>query len=326
MYKIALIVPYFGKLPPFFKVWEATALENDTVDFFVLTDDRTVACRRNIHVISMTFGEFTQKVQEKFDFPVSLERPYKICDYKPAFGYIFQDLLQDYDWWGYCDVDLLLGNIRKFFTDDVLRKYDRCQTLGHLSIYRNCDQMNRLFQTREDSYPGLNYDAVYSSEESMYFDETRGAYTKCLINGIHLFQESAFRDPLTDRRKFYHSVEKPETQYVVFWENGRLDCVYRDGRRTELLYAHFFRRKFLVEAPAGNLNSIKIIPGKAIVNAKVNQEDFAVGETVFYRLKYHIKTIYNSLRRYGFRKTVYRQRWSRDHDRYVEELQRKHSR
>ena len=47
MYKIALIVPYFGKLPPFFKVWEAAALENDTVDFFVLTDDRTVACWRN---------------------------------------------------------------------------------------------------------------------------------------------------------------------------------------------------------------------------------------------------------------------------------------
>ena len=40
--------------------------------------------------------------------------PYKLCDYKPVYGLIFDEDLQDYDFWGHCDVDLIFGDIRKF--------------------------------------------------------------------------------------------------------------------------------------------------------------------------------------------------------------------
>lgn len=44
-----------------------------------------------------------------------------MCDYKPTYGLAFKKWLGKYDFWGYCDFDLLLGNLRKFFTDEVLQ-------------------------------------------------------------------------------------------------------------------------------------------------------------------------------------------------------------
>ena len=41
----------------------------------------------------------------------------KLCDYKPAYGLIFEDELIGYDYWGFCDTDILLGDIYQFLED-----------------------------------------------------------------------------------------------------------------------------------------------------------------------------------------------------------------
>lgn len=40
--------------------------------------------------------DFRNKIQSKFDFKISLERAYKICDFRPAYSYIFQEELEKY--------------------------------------------------------------------------------------------------------------------------------------------------------------------------------------------------------------------------------------
>ena len=56
-----------------------------------------------------------QQVQKMFDFPIYLDHPYKLCDYKPAYGYIFPEYTKGYDYWGHCDMtDCIFGNLRKF--------------------------------------------------------------------------------------------------------------------------------------------------------------------------------------------------------------------
>lgn len=94
----------------------------------------------------MSFNDFRVLVQSKFDFPVSLERPYKICDFKPAFGLICSEYIQGYDFWGHCDFDMIFGDIRKYITDDLLNSYDKILPLGHLSIYRNNEENNSRFK------------------------------------------------------------------------------------------------------------------------------------------------------------------------------------
>lgn len=53
---IAIIDPYFGKLPSFYKVWEITVKANESVDFYVFTNSEEVASDKNIHVIEMSFN------------------------------------------------------------------------------------------------------------------------------------------------------------------------------------------------------------------------------------------------------------------------------
>lgn len=322
MYKIAIIVPYFGRLPQFYKAWEKTALANDTIDFYLFTDDSSARTQKNIFVKKTSFAEFKATIQEKFEFEISLTTPYKLCDYKPTYGLVFEDLLKEYDWWGYCDVDLLLGNIRGFFNDTVLSQYDRCQLLGHLCIYRNNETMKTLFKAREDSCHALNYDVVYRTDESLYFDEARGMYTKCLLNRISNFREESFRDPLEGERKFYQRNGYPENNYVIFWEDGHVYCVEKDGKKTELLYAHFYRRKFVVEQCDRMVQSIKIMPGRVKFNSEVTGDDFAASEPRFYKILYKIGNAYKSFKRYGIRRSIARQQWSKEHDKYIDNLVR----
>ena len=318
MQKIALIVAYFGKVPSFYKAWEATAVANPTIDFYIFTDDTSIIPQKNIFIKYTSFSEFKALIQEKFEFEIALELPYKLCDYRPAYGYIFQDLLKEYDWWGYCDMDMVFGNIRKFFNDSILLKYERCQNLGHICIYKNCEKINTLFKYHEGDYPALNYDDVYTTNESMYFDEARGMYTKCIINDIEFYVEESFRDPREGERKFIKNDYK--NNYVVFWKDGQLFCTEKNGKSVELLYAHFFKRKFDVDSFSGKINTIKIMPRSVIFNDDVTEKDFDKSEIVFYKYLYKAKNAYKSIKRYGLKRTFERQKWSKDHNIYIDSL------
>ena len=123
MKKIAYILPYFGHLPKEFGFWLISCQMNSTVDWLLFTDDRTkFNYPPNVKVTYCTFEDIKNKAQACFDFPIVLNRPYKLCDYKAAYGDIFKNELTGYDYWGMCDLDLVWGNIREFLTDEILEK------------------------------------------------------------------------------------------------------------------------------------------------------------------------------------------------------------
>ena len=106
MYSIAYVVPYFGKFPKGFQFWLMSCGCNPTIDWLIFTDDHMdYNYPPNVKVQYWTFEQMKRRVQKIFNFPISLERPYKLCDYKPAYGEIFSDELKGYDFWGDCDVD-----------------------------------------------------------------------------------------------------------------------------------------------------------------------------------------------------------------------------
>lgn len=323
MKTIGIIIPYFGKLPAFYKAWERTARENSTVDFWLFTDC-DIKEKENIHVVPCSFREIKELVQRQFEFPIALEEPYKLCDYKPAYGKIFKKWIGKYDFWGYCDIDLLFGNIRSFFTDEVLNQFERCLYLGHISLYKNCEKINKLFEFSENGgYPALNYEDVFRSNESWYFDEARGMYTKCLLNQITVYTTDKMRDPMEGEPFFYWKGNDSENQFVVLWENGQCFAVDRTGNRTELLYAHFFRRNFLVEETSERIEKIKVIPGKVGFNQGVEEKDFDASEQKGYKNRYRLNNLKKSVKRYGIIRTIWRQKWSKDHNKYIEKIKRR---
>ena len=164
--KVVLIVPYFGALPNYFQIFLDSCKENPKFDWIVFTDDETeYDYPPNVHRIQMSFSACREMIQSSFDFEVTLTRPQKLCDYKCAYGYIFREYLTGYDWWGHCDLDQIFGNLSNFITEEMLGSYDKIGSLGHLSLYRNTPENNRIFMTTN------RYCEVFSTERGCGFDE-----------------------------------------------------------------------------------------------------------------------------------------------------------
>ena len=93
---IALVLPYFGTFPNYFPLYLESCRKNPTVDWHIYTDS-TVEYNYpdNVIVHQMTFQEFKAKLQQAFDFPLTLESPYKLCDFKPTYGETLAEDLKD---------------------------------------------------------------------------------------------------------------------------------------------------------------------------------------------------------------------------------------
>ncbi len=166
-YRYIIFSPYFGKLPAMFDLWAQSCGNNSQFLFLVFTDDvYKKPLPENVQIKQMKFAELQSLVQSKFDFPVSLKTPYKLCDYKPAFGYIFQEYLQDCTYWGHCDMDLIFGDMAKFLPQ---KDYDKISNMGHFCLYKNSPKILKAFMLSSGSE--VNYKNVFSSGVHFGFDE-----------------------------------------------------------------------------------------------------------------------------------------------------------
>ncbi len=182
-YRIVIINPYFGKMPHWFLYYLKTCAYNPSIDFLIFTDDddfieyaKENGNNSNIKVIPFSLSEVKKRIETILGFPVVLDRAYKLCDYKPAYGEIFSDYIEGYDFWGHSDVDLLWGNIRRFVTDVILDQYDRVYTRGPFSLYRNEKSVNAWYRTLKGKAGREDWKTVYTTDVNWAFDEWAAHY------------------------------------------------------------------------------------------------------------------------------------------------------
>ena len=134
----------------------------------------------NLSVWSLKTCKHVSKNKRKCICPT----PYKICDYRPAFGTIFSEYLHNSKYWGFCDLDMLFGNLDKYLSDPIADKYDAIYNHGHLTLMRNIPEVNKAFML---PFSGIEYKYVFSHKASFGFDEKRGS-TRFLKNtdSIHI--------------------------------------------------------------------------------------------------------------------------------------------
>lgn len=276
MKRIALIIPYFGKFPNYFPLFLNSCRHNPTIDWLLVTDiAEGFDYPENVHVIPMTFPELIARFQEQFDFEIALKTPYKLCDYKPAYGYLFREWLTDYDFWGHCDMDLLFGDLRTFFPDAFLEQYDKIGHLGHLTLYRNCEEVNTAFMAAFDGRQ--RYREVLSEDRIFVFDEwddlsinrifLKLGLRVCLWNDF--FDAHPNRDNLVRvTREIGPGPDYSDAPHIesrgswITWEQGRV-FAWPHGRdaaeRIELAYAHFQKRAMEVRC-AHNEQQLLCLP------------------------------------------------------------------
>lgn len=283
MKKIAIVCCYLGQLPNYFHLWLQSCAANPTIDWLFFTDQKISDLPGNVKCFPTHLEELRKLCKEKIAPETILPLAYKVCDYKPMYGVMFEEYLAGYDFWGYCDFDMIFGNLRSFFTEELLVRFDKILTLGHLSIYRNTPEINQRFRCPCSK---LDLKKVIVTEKTCAFDEWRGIYTIYKENGFSMYDEVPFADiscmkkRLTLHRRSSAKYKAPAPDFcrqTFYWENGELYRAYVDGgmvKTDTFLYIHLARRKFpapprleafyctqggFVEKRAGTLPSAKEI-------------------------------------------------------------------
>lgn len=270
MKKGAFVIPYFGYFNNYFQLFLNSCKYNPDYDWIIFTDDKTkYDYPDNVIVHYITFDEIKKYIQNKFDFPIALNYPYKFCDLKPMYGYIFSDYLKKYPFWGHCDVDLIFGNIDEFITDKIRAKYDRIGVLGHFTLYRNEERVNKAFMLPLDGK--LRYKEILTTNHNFSFDEEYNASINNILvqYGFKLYRTvheaglytktSNFR--LNHLRKDWGYDIEPKSKNIFVWNNGRLTRYVLDKNSIEIndyLYIHFQSRPMKLNTK--NQDYFKVIP------------------------------------------------------------------
>lgn len=302
MKKIAFIIPYFGRFNNYFPLFLASCAKNPDCDWLIFTDDdRDVVYPSNVIVRYMHFAEMQKMVQRKFDFPIALERPYKLCDFKPAYGYIFGEYLSEYVAWGYCDTDMIFGRICNFISEEDIQNYDKIGIFGHCTVFRNDRENNRMFQQRLHGHQ--RYREVYMDRKNHSFDEE----FKESINTIYAsygkrirtkeYQANIYTKSSDFRLTSWNPVKqcyyKEKLKRAVFvWDNGVLSRYWVDRgelQRQEYLYIHMQARPMDVRLEEmENVQRFKIIPNSfdPLEVGEISVDNFAHIRVKYFNLHY----------------------------------------
>lgn len=271
MKKTVLILVYFGKLPAYANAFFKSVEYNKSVDLLFISDQQSGCLPSNVRQIKISFDDLKDEIQSEFDFPITLDSPYKLVDYKPAYGLIFHKYIEMYEFWGHVDMDMIFGNISHFINNSILEKFDKIYQFGHLTLYRNNYENNRRFMSDE----GMNYRDVFSTSLIKVFDETQGMQRKFELMNIPTYISNDFADIAPWKYRMYEVgkgiYNKPNQVYV--WSNGILNRYYIEGsdvKKNELLYVHFQKRNMAISMSNQGSKYYIISSHKIFKNAKLD--------------------------------------------------------
>lgn len=264
--KIIIIICYFGPLPEHINLWLKSCSYNMNIDFILFTDQKLVDVPLNVKVISTKLDQIKERAQEKLNMSVSLNTPYKLCDYKVMYGLLFEEYISGYDFWGYCDLDQIFGDLEMFLSDKILEKFDKIYQLGHLTLIKNTKENNNAFKLKGSH----DYKKVFSNERIYIFDEVSGIQKIFKHNNFKTYISRDYADISPDRKRFCLSnnfldkdkIKNNNYNYQLFyWQNGKVYRAYYDKDKInydEFNYIHFQKRKFIYKTLPDNVNSFFI--------------------------------------------------------------------
>ena len=250
---IIIVIPYFGQWPEWIDLFMISCRWNPTVNWVFLTDCGVPACAPdNVRFVHLGFDAYRAMVSDRLGIRFPDASPYKLCDFKPTYGFVHEDLTAGYDYFGFGDIDVIYGDIRRFYTPEILRhnliSTHDSRLSGHFCLVRNTERMRHAFRRVKD------WRIYLESPEHRGFDEHR--FRRIFLPHKKyprfLRKVGGWFDPYqrgTYFREQYSTILAPipwhdgSTRHPQEWQwrQGRLTNS-RDGER-EFLYLHFMNWK-----------------------------------------------------------------------------------
>ncbi|WP_300081588.1 DUF6625 family protein [uncultured Thomasclavelia sp.] len=169
---ICVIIPYFGKFKPSINLFLNSCIKNKEIDWYIFTDNyapKSISLTKNIKWIKIDLSTVKKLAKKNLGHDICLERPYKLCDLKPFYGLIFKEYIQNYQYWGYGDLDVVYGRLFYYLNLIEYYRYDKVNWMGHLCFLKNNADCNYLaFHDTPDTVSGLE---VLKIKENIGFDE-----------------------------------------------------------------------------------------------------------------------------------------------------------
>lgn len=264
MPKITFLLPYFGKWPEWMPLFIDSIERNATIDFHFFTDcDTTISNAPNIFFHAITFEEYVSNAQKAIGIEINIPNAYKICDLRPFFGVIHADIIKNYDFYGWTDTDIFFGDIRSFYTDDILNNHEvlsshKIRLAGHCALMRTTPKYTRLGYKvynwrgalQNPSFVGIDEHGMTNALRMTFFDRVFEKFKLSTDNWL-----------LNQLRKWktrkYYMVEQYSTPFIpIPWIDGTINSNQpttwfyhkgmvtntRDGERS-FMYLHLMNFK-----------------------------------------------------------------------------------
>ena len=289
---ICMISVWFGPWPAYLDFFLKTCTANHSIDWIIISDQhRPDTSAGNIAFRKLSVMEFADAASEKLGFEISIQDPYKLCDFKPALGYIFEDMLTTYQYWGYCDMDIIFGEILEHIRPSIEEKPDIISGYpdflsGPFCLYRNAPAVNSLFKN------GVDYRSVLQDPSHMAFDENipkKLTFVRKNLYRLQYILQVIFVGPryhfrfreiryhfqwYAKRRMSYHSQPRDMTECILKASNEKIiRSEFRDLIQSDRAWTRQGRKRWTISWEDGKL--IDLSNGKDLfafhfVDAKYN--------------------------------------------------------
>lgn len=167
----AVLIVFKGHWPLWNNLFLLSCSKNILCDFHIFTEyPPSENLANNIYFHKQTLEEFCSLASKKLNLTIQFTRPYKLCDFKPAYGLIFEDYISEYEFWGYCDVDLIFGKLpwKQYSAilakSEILMGYKNFAS-GPFALFQNTIKVNNLFSKL------VGYEKIFENKNWLGFDE-----------------------------------------------------------------------------------------------------------------------------------------------------------
>lgn len=244
MNSCVFIICWFGILPKCFEIWLKSVERNPQFDFLIITDaEYAKSLPTNVKIKKYSLIRFKEDAEKILKTEISIEKAYRICDFRPMYGLIFKDDINKYEYWGYCDLDLVFGNLENILPQSQILNYEAIFNGGHFTLIKNIEKMNTLFMKKGSLF---YYKKVVKNNAIYAFDETTGIQRIAKANGISALWGISYVDADSRYSQLISRMDKTNPKYqVYYWDKGDLyRAKYEDGKCAyqKLGYIHLQKR------------------------------------------------------------------------------------
>src|SRR4051812_44063659 len=105
---LVMLCCYFGRWPPWIDFFIESCKWNPDVHWRIYTDCGQPGNRStNVELVAIGFDAYKALARKRLGVAFDPVHPYKLCDLKPALGFLHEEDILGYPFFGYGDLDVI---------------------------------------------------------------------------------------------------------------------------------------------------------------------------------------------------------------------------